>query len=144
MQTTQPHRAHARTKRNDFPRVPWNIKLIKIFETHVHLDTLGTFLISFVFFSVWGLALESLEFLGNHWKSLENTMRDRWRARATCPSEGGPSYSGYSCSKTQCGTGGSREAPVPVKGVQDPSYLHMSCDSGYSCSKTMWDSCIIN
>ena len=27
-------------------------------------------------------------------------------------------YSGYSCSKTQSGTGGSREAPVPVKRVQ--------------------------
>ena len=25
---------------------------------------------------------------------------------------------GYSCSKTQCGTGGSRDSPVPVKGVQ--------------------------
>ena len=27
-------------------------------------------------------------------------------------------YSGYSCWKTQCGTGGSREPLVPVKGVQ--------------------------
>ena len=63
-------------------------------------------------------------------------MWDRWFTRTTCPSEGGPSYSGYSCSKTQCGTGGSREPPVPVKGVQDPSYLHMSFYSGYSCSKT--------
>ena len=32
--------------------------------------------------------------------------------------EGGHSYSGYRSSKTQCGTGGSREPPVPVEGVQ--------------------------
>ncbi len=31
--------------------------------------------------------------------------------------EGGHSYSGYRSSKTQCGTGGSREPAVPVKGV---------------------------
>ena len=32
--------------------------------------------------------------------------------------EGGHSYSGYRSSKTQCGTGGSREPPVPVKEVR--------------------------
>ena len=31
---------------------------------------------------------------------------------------GDPSYSGYRCSKPPRGTGGSREPPVPVKGVQ--------------------------
>ncbi len=31
--------------------------------------------------------------------------------------EGGHSYSGYRSAKTQCGTGGSREPAVPVKGV---------------------------
>ena len=53
-------------------------------------------------------------------------MWDKWFARATCPSEEGPSYSGYSCSKTQCGTGGSREPPVSMKVVPDTSYMHMT------------------
>ena len=35
-----------------------------------------------------------------------------------CPAQMDPSYSGYSCWKPPCGTGGSPEPPVPVKGVQ--------------------------
>ena len=42
----------------------------------------------------------------------------RSTTRCICPDERDPSYSGYSCSKPPRGTGGSREPPVPVKGVQ--------------------------
>ena len=58
----------------------------------------------------------------------------RSTTRRICPDERDSSYSGYSCSKPPRGTGGSREPPVPVKGVQailaKYSCLDTPCRSG--------------